>query len=348
MKDISIDGRLIGPDHPPYIIAEMSGNHNHDLDRAKLLITKAHEAGADAVKLQTYTADTITIRSDRPEFRVNEGLWEGRQLHDLYEEAHTPWDWHPVLFEHAKKVGITIFSSPFDPTAVEFLMDLGAPAFKVASAEITDFGLIEMMGKTGKPVIMSTGMATNEEILEAVNVLKSTGNENIIVLHCISAYPTPVSGLNLNRMTYLRDTLNVHIGLSDHSMGVMGGICSAVAGAVLLEKHFTLKREDGGVDSAFSLDIDELAELCRTVKEAHSSLGSAESEVTDTEAATRQFRRSLYFVKELKAGETITADAIRSIRPSNGLHPKHLKDVVGKVAAKAIPQGTPASWDDIV
>lgn len=345
MKDISINGRLIGPDHPPYIIAEMSGNHNHDLDRAKLLITKAHEAGADAVKLQTYTADTITIRSDRPEFLVNEGLWKGRQLHDLYQEAHTPWDWHPILFDHARDVGITIFSSPFDPTAVEFLLELGAPAFKIASAEITDFGLIEMIGRTGKPVIMSTGMATDEEIEEALNVLKGTGNENIIVLHCISAYPTPVAGLNLNRMRYLKEKLNVHIGLSDHSMGVMGGICASVAGAVLLEKHFTLKREDGGVDSAFSLDIDELAELCQSVKEAHSSLGSAKSEVTDTEVGTRQFRRSLYFVKDVRAGDEITADAIRSIRPSNGLHPKHLREVVGKKATQDIASGTPAAWD---
>lgn len=344
MKTININGRPIGPDYPPYVIAEMSGNHNHDLDRAKLLIAEAAKAGADAVKLQTYTADTITIRSERPEFRVKEGLWEGRQLHELYEEAHTPWDWHPILFDYAKELGITIFSSPFDPTAVDFLDGLGAPAFKVASAEITDFGLIEYVASKGKPVIMSTGMATDEEIEEAVAVFKATGNPDLIVLHCISAYPTPVDGLNLNRIGYLRDKLDVQIGLSDHSMGVMGGICSALAGAAVLEKHFTISREDGGVDSAFSLDVVELKELCDSVKLAHASLGTFQNEVTDTEVGTRQFRRSLYFVKDMKAGDIISEDSVRSIRPSNGLHPKHLRSLIGQIVSKDIPFGTPTEW----
>ena len=344
LSDILIAGRPVGPDHPPYVIAEMSGNHNHDFDRAKKLIDAAKEAGADAVKLQTYTADTITIQSDRPEFVVNEGLWKGRSLYELYEEAHTPWEWHAPLFEYAKDIGVAMFSSAFDETAIDLLEGLGAPAYKIASAEIVDWGLLEAVARTGKPVIVSTGMATDDEITDAVRVLREAGAKDIIVLHCISAYPTEVEDLNLRRIAYLEGKLGVHVGLSDHSMGVMGGVCAALAGAAVLEKHFTLNRADGGVDSAFSLNKEELAELCQKVREAHAALGDASNQLTKTEEGTRQFRRSLYFVKPLGKGEEITRDHIRSIRPGAGLLPRHLNELIGRKATADIASGTPTDW----
>lgn len=344
IPDIVIDGRPIGPVHPPYVIAEMSGNHNGDIERAKALIDAAKAAGADAVKLQTYTADTLTIPSSRPEFRINGGLWAGRTLHDLYREAHTPWAWHPELFAHARKTGITIFSSPFDDTAVELLQHLEAPAYKIASAEIVDWELLDAVARTGRPVIVSTGMATDTEIGEALGVLRAAGAHEIVLLHCISAYPTPLSEANLRRIPYLRERFGVHAGLSDHTMGIQAAQLAAALGASAVEKHFTLSRADGGVDSAFSLEKEELAAFTAALKEAHSALGSPDTEIAPSEEATLQFRRSLYFVKPLKKGETITRAHVRSIRPGMGLPPRHLCDVLGKQAAADISEGTPADW----
>lgn len=340
----AIAGRMIGPGHSPYVIAEMSGNHNGSLDRAKQLVQIARDAGADAVKLQTYTADTITIRSSRPEFIVQEGLWKGRQLHELYEEAHTPWAWHPELFQLAKKVGITIFSSPFDSTAVDMLEKLGAPAYKIASAEIVDLGLMEYVASKGKPVIVSTGMATDKEIGEAVEVLRSNGARDLLVLHCNSSYPTPLSDANLARIPFLAKKFDVLVGFSDHTMGTLAASIATALGCAAFEKHFTTNRADGGVDSDFSLDAGELKEYCDGAASAFASIGREDVEVSASEAGTRQFRRSLYFVEALKAGETITARHVRSIRPANGLHTRHLKELIGRKAASNIEAGTPTDW----
>jgi pseudaminic acid synthase len=341
----AIDGREIGPGHAPYVIAEMSGNHNGSLARARRLIEIARDAGADAVKLQTYTADTITIRSQRPEFIVKDGLWKDRQLHDLYQEAHTPWEWHAELFAYAKELGITIFSSPFDPTAVDLLVDLGAPAFKIASAEIVDYGLMEYVASKGKPVIVSSGMANDAEIGEAVNVLRSNGTKDLLVLHCNSGYPTPLHDANLARIPFLAEKFDVQVGFSDHTMGTLAASIATALGCAAFEKHFTTDRADGGIDSAFSLDAGELKEYCDAAKDAFASIGRADVEISESEAGTRQFRRSLYFVKALNAGEVVSASHVRSIRPANGLHPKHLKSLIGKRATTAIAEGTPAAWD---
>lgn len=343
-QPFAIDGRMIGPGHRPYVIAEMSGNHNGDLQRAKRLIEIASAAGADAVKLQTYTADTITIRSSRPEFMVQDGLWKGRQLYDLYEEAHTPWAWHPELFEHARSFGITIFSSPFDTTAVDLLESLNAPAFKIASAEIVDWGLMEYVASKGKPVIVSTGMATDTEIGEAVEILCSNGAKDLLVLHCNSGYPTPLSDANLSRIPYLAEKYDVLVGFSDHTLGTLAASIATALGCAAFEKHFTTDRADGGVDSAFSLDADELRAYCDGAREAFTSIGRTDVEVSESEAGTRQFRRSLYFVTPVTRGEIIGRHHLRSIRPANGLHPRHLKDLVGLRAKVDIAEGTPADW----
>jgi pseudaminic acid synthase len=340
----AIADRMIGPGNAPYVIAEMSGNHNGSLERAKQLIQIARNAGADAVKLQTYTADTITIRSNRPEFIVQEGLWKGRQLHDLYQEAHTPWSWHPELFEFAKEIGITIFSSPFDPSAVDLLETLGAPAYKIASAEIVDFGLMEYVASKGKPVIVSTGMATDKEIGEAIEVLRSNGARSLLVLHCNSSYPTPLSDANLARIPFLAEEFDVLVGFSDHTMGTLAASIATALGCTAFEKHFTNDRSEGGVDSAFSLDAAELKEYCDAAASAFASIGRDDVEVSASEAGTRQFRRSLYFVEALNAGEIITAQHVRSIRPANGLHTRHLKELVGRKAATNIEAGTPTAW----
>lgn len=329
----------------PYIIAEMSGNHNHDINRAKALIEAAAAAGADAVKLQTYRADTITIKSDRPEFRIPNGLWKGRTLYDLYEEAYTPWEWHAELFAHAKANNIAIFSSPFDATAVDFLADLGAPAYKIASPESIDWGLMEKVAGTGKPVILSTGMASNEEIGEAIEVLKSNGAGGIVVLHCISSYPAPTEQSHLRKIQRIAEKFDVLTGLSDHTMGVSVPVAAVALGAVMIEKHFTLKRADGGVDSAFSLEADELAELVRVTRSTFMALGDADADDIEAERMNRQFRRSIYFVADLPAGATIGPEHVKSIRPGLGLAPKHLREIIGRKTSAPIAYGTPTSWD---
>ncbi|MBL8589432.1 MAG: pseudaminic acid synthase [Methylobacteriaceae bacterium] len=345
MTSFKIGDREISRQAPPYIVAEMSGNHNHDIGRARALIDAAAKAGADAVKLQTYRADTITIRSDRPEFRIPGGLWKDRTLYELYEEAYTPWEWHGDLFAHARAKGIDIFSSPFDLTAVDFLAALDAPAYKIASPEAIDWGLMEKVAATGKPVILSTGMASNAEIGEAIEVLKSNGAGGIVVLHCISSYPAPTDQAHLAKIRRIAERFDVLTGLSDHTMGLEVPIAAVALGAVLIEKHFTLKRADGGVDSAFSLEAEELAELVRATRLAHQALGDPEADDIEAERMNRQFRRSIYFVADLPAGAEIRPEHVKSIRPGLGLPPKHLRDIVGRRTKAPIAYGTPTSWE---
>jgi N-acetylneuraminate synthase len=341
----SIAGRSIGSSHPPYVIAELSGNHNGDLGRAVRLIEIAKEAGADAVKLQTYTADTITIDHAGPGFVIEGGLWAGRKLHELYREAHTPWDWHPALFEHARNVGIACFSSPFDLSAIDFLERLGAPAYKIASFEIVDTPLIRHAARTGKPLVISTGMASSFEIADAVSAATDEGRGGVALLHCISGYPTPPEEANLAKIPALARMYDCPIGLSDHTLGVEAAIAAVALGAAIIEKHITLARADGGPDAAFSLEPDELAKLVKGVRTAFSALGSADYERAASEQGNMIFRRSLYVVQDIGAGETFTEANVRSIRPGYGLPPKHLPQVLGKHATRPIARGTPLSFD---
>ena len=342
---VSIAGRPIGPEHPPYVIAEMSGNHNGDIGRALALIDAAHAAGADAVKLQTYTADTITLDHDGPGFTVEGGLWHGRRLHDLYNEAHTPWEWHPRLFERARDLGITAFSSPFDPTAVAFLQSLDAPAYKVASFELVDTPLIARMAATGRPLIMSTGLASPTDIAEAVAAARAAGASQIVLLHCTSGYPTPPSQMHLRTLPHLGAAHGTLVGLSDHSMGTAVSVAAVALGACVIEKHFTLARADGGPDSAFSLEPDELARLTADCRAAWEALGSVHYGEVEAEAASRDHRRSLYVVADVARGEALTPANIRSIRPGFGLPPKHLGAVLGRTAARDLKRGQPLGWD---
>jgi len=342
---IAIAGRLIGPDQPPYVIAEMSGNHNGDIGRALALIDAAKAAGADAVKLQTYTADTITIDHDGPGFIVEGGLWDGRRLYELYQEAHTPWAWHEQLFAHAREIGIACFSSPFDPTAVAFLESLNAPAFKVASFEIVDTPLVAAMARTGRPLIVSTGLATPDDIAEAVAAARGAGASEIVLLHCTSGYPTPPSQMHLRTMMDLGAAHGALVGLSDHTMGTAVSVAAVALGACVIEKHFTLARADGGPDAAFSLEPDELARLVADCRAAWEALGSVHYEEVAAEAASRDHRRSLYVVADIRAGEPLTDQNIRSIRPGHGLAPKHWYEVLGRAAARDIKRGEPLAWD---
>jgi len=344
-RHIEIAGRPIGAEHPPYVIAELSGNHNGDIERALKLIELAKQAGADAVKLQTYTADTITIDHSGPGFTIEGGLWDGRKLYELYKLAHTPWDWHPILFEHARKVGITCFSSPFDPSAVDFLESLKAPAYKIASFEIIDTPLIRYAAKTGKPLIMSTGMAETDEIEDAVVAACSAGRDDVALLHCVSGYPTPVEEINLARIPALAAKHNCTVGLSDHTLGTEVAIVSVGLGATIIEKHFTLARADGGPDAAFSLEPQELAALVEGVRIAHAAVGREDYGHAVSEQPNTIFRRSLYVVQDIAAGAVLTNENVRSIRPGYGLAPKHLPDVLGRRARRAIARGTPMSFD---
>lgn len=339
---MTIAGRPIGRGHPPYLIAEMSGNHNGDLGRALALVEAAKEAGADAVKLQTYTADTITIAHDGPGFRLEGGLWGGRTLHDLYREAHTPWEWHAPLFERARALGLTIFSSPFDETAVELLEELDAPAFKIASFELIDLPLIRRAAQSGKPLIMSTGLATLGEIEEAV---AAAGDVPLALLHCVSGYPTPPEDCNLWTIPHLAECFGVTAGLSDHSQGIAVPVAAAVMGATVIEKHFTLSRADGGVDSAFSLEPAEFKAMAEAVRTATAAMGRVDYTVKPSEAGGRDYRRSLYVVADVEAGEPLTAANVRSIRPGFGMAPKHLPAVLGRRAARRLQRGEPLGWD---
>jgi N-acetylneuraminate synthase len=348
MIDIQIAGRSIGPGFPPYIIAEMSANHNGKIDTAFRIIEEAKKAGADAVKLQTYTADTITLNSDAEDFMVRGGLWDGRNLYDLYQEAHTPWDWHARLFEYARKQGITIFSSPFDSTAVDLLEELNTPAYKIASFEVVDLALIKYVASTGKPMIISTGMADAEEIQEAIDTARSGGCKELAILHCVSGYPAPAQDYNLRTIPDMINRYGLLTGLSDHTLDNTTAVTSVAMGASIIEKHFTLNRSGGGPDDSFSLNPADLAALCQGARTAWEAMGIVDYGYKSSEKGNVKFRRSLYFVKDLKAGDVITADAVRSVRPGYGLEPKYMDEVVGRVVSRSVTAATPVTRDSLI
>jgi pseudaminic acid synthase len=343
LDNLTINGREIGLSHPPYVIAELSANHNGSIETALKIIGEAKRAGADAVKLQTYRPDTITLDVDRPEFRISGGLWDGKSLYELYEEAHTPWEWHKTLFEHARKLGITIFSSPFDPTAVDLLESLGAVAYKIASFEAVDLPLIRYVASKGRPMIISTGMANETEIQEAVDAARSGGCRELALLHCVSGYPAPSAEYNLRTIPDMQARYETLVGLSDHTLDNTTAISSVAMGACIIEKHFTLDRNGGGPDDSFSLEPADLAALCRDTKTAWQALGKVDYGCKASERANVQFRRSLYFVKPLEAGDVITADTVRSVRPGYGIAPKHLPAVIGQRVKVAVQYGDPVT-----
>ncbi len=336
----------MGPGHRPYIIAEMSGNHNRSIDRAFEIVDAAAKSGADAIKLQTYTADTMTLNLNAPGFVINDpkSLWNGRQLYELYEEAHTPWDWHKPIIDRAAQHGMHCFSSPFDSTAVDFLESLGVPAYKIASFEMTDIPLVQKVAATGKPMIISTGMASVAEISETVAAARAAGAKDIILLKCTSTYPATPENTNLATIANMRETFGCAIGLSDHTMGVGVSVASVAMGACLIEKHFTLARADGGVDSAFSMEPQELAQLRVECDRAWQSVGQITYGGTKAEEASKQFRRSLYIAQDLKKGDALTVENLRAVRPGFGLPPQFLQILLGKNIARDLPAGTPADW----
>jgi N-acetylneuraminate synthase len=342
---ITIAGRRIAIDRAPYVIAEMSANHNGSIETAFKIIESAKQAGADAVKLQTYRPDTITLNCDAEDFRIRGGLWDGRTLYDLYQEAHMPWDWHAPLFAHARKLGITIFSSPFDSTAVDLLEDLNTPAYKIASFEAVDHALIKYVASTGKPMIISTGMADAEEIQQAIDAAREGGCQELAILHCVSGYPSPAEDYNLRTIPDMIRRFGLVTGLSDHTLDNTTAITSVAMGASIIEKHFTLDRNGGGPDDSFSLQPAELAALCKDTKTAWASLGRVDYGLKSSEQGNVKFRRSLYFVRNLKAGEVITADAVRSVRPGFGVAPKYLDAVVGKRVKNNTNANTPVLFD---
>lgn len=344
---ITIAGRDISAAHSPYIIAEVSANHNGKLDIALRLIEEAKKAGADAVKLQTYTADTITLNADTEDFQIHGGLWDGKTLYELYKGAHMPWEWHAPLFEHARKVGIPIFSSPFDRTAVDLLEDLNAPAYKIASFEAVDLPLIKYVASTGKPMIISTGMADAEEIQEAIDAARAGGCKELAILHCVSGYPAPAADYNLRTLPDMMQRFGLVTGLSDHTLDNTTAVTSVALGASIIEKHFTLDRSGGGPDDSFSLEPPELQALCRDSKTAWEALGQVDYGRKSSEQGNAQFRRSLYYVKPLKTGDVITADVIRSVRPGFGLPPKETEAIIGRKVVRDIAINTPVSFDDV-
>ncbi|WP_284744454.1 pseudaminic acid synthase [Amycolatopsis sp. RTGN1] len=347
MHDIRFGAHLIGPGHAPFVIAEMSGNHNGDLDRALQIIDAIAETGAQAVKLQTYRPDTITIDVDTPAFRIGDShsLWGGENLYKLYEKAHTPWEWHEPLFERARARGLEIFSSPFDPTAVELLESLGAPAYKIASSEIVDLPLVELCARTGKPLVISTGMANVAEIDAAVRTAREAGNDQLIVLGCTASYPASPSESNLRGLPLLAGLTQTLVGLSDHTPGIGAPVAAVALGAVAIEKHVTLARADGGVDSEFSLEPSELAALVTETHRAWEALGQAVLGPRESEKEGLRLRRSLYVVEDVKAGDEVTAANVRSIRPAGGLAPAEITKVVGRTFRVDAAKGTPLTWD---
>lgn len=345
--EISIAGRKIGAGHEPYVICEMSGNHNGSLERAMKLLEAAAATGADAIKMQSYTADTITIDHDGPGFTVEGGLWDGRTLYDLYGEAQTPFEWHAPLFERARELGVTLFSSPFDESAVDLLEELDAPAYKIASFEAVDLPLVAYVASKGKPMIISTGMANLDEIGEAVRTARENGCDEIVLLHCVSSYPAPDEQSNVRTVPDLGERFGVVSGLSDHTFGSAVAVASIALGGAVVEKHFTLARADGGPDSAFSLEPAEFTSLVEDCKRAWRALGRATYDLQGSESASIQFRRSLYVVRDVAAGEALSRENVRSIRPGQGLAPRHLPDVLGKNAARDLKRGEPLDWEAV-
>lgn len=342
--NITINGREIGPNSPPYIIAELSANHNGNIERAFKTIKAARDQGAHAIKIQTYTADTMTIDCDSEEFMIRGGLWDGYKLYDLYKWAETPFEWHKAIFDYAASIGITIFSTPFDETAVDLLESLNTPAYKIASFEATDLPLIRYVASKGKPMIMSTGMCSEEEIAEAVNTAREAGCKELVLLHCISSYPAPINQENLRQMPNLAARFNSLPGLSDHTLGTTASVAAVALGACVIEKHFTLSRQDKGPDSEFSLEPDELKRLCQETQDAWSALGRAGFKRQEAEEASKCFRRSVYFVRDMKAGQKITEADIRRIRPGYGLPPKHFDELLGRTVHEDVKRGTAVQW----
>lgn len=340
-EEIEIAGRAIGAEHPPYVICELSGNHNGSLDRALALVEAAAATGCDAIKLQTYTPDTLTIDCDREEFRIRGGLWDGYTLYDLYREAHTPFEWHEALFARARALGVTLFSTPFDETAADLLDDLGAPAFKIASFEVVDLALVAHVARKGKPMIVSTGLANLGEIEAAVTTARENGCEELVVLHCISSYPAPDDQSNLRTIPHLAEAFGVVGGLSDHTRGSAVSVAAVALGAAVIEKHFTLARADGGPDAEFSLEPDEFRRLCDECRAAWTALGRVHYDVKGAERGSVVFRRSLYAVADIAQGEAFTPRNVRSIRPGHGLAPRFLGEVLGARAKRAIAFGEP-------
>ena len=342
---IEIAGRRIGPDEPPYVICELSGNHNGSLDRALALLDAAAATGADAIKIQSYTPDTITLDMDGPDFTIEGGPWHGQRLYDLYGEAQTPFEWHEALFARARALGVTLFSTPFDLTAIDLLEGLDVPAYKIASFELVDLPLIAAVARCGKPMIMSTGMANQAEITAAVETATAQGNDQIVLLHCTSAYPAPIEEANIRTIPDLAQRFGVVAGLSDHTPGTAASVAAVALGACVIEKHFTLARADGGPDAAFSLEPHEFSALVADCKAAGQALGQVQYDLAGSEAGNIQFRRSLYVVTDLAKGQVISTDHVRSIRPGFGLAPRHLDAVLGKVARRDLKRGEPFGWD---
>ena len=344
---MKINNRPIGSNYPPYIIAELSANHNGSLDTALKIVEQAKLCGADAIKLQTYQADTITLDSRNEEFMIRGGLWDGQSLYELYEKAHMPWEWHKPLFDYAHQLGITIFSSPFDYTAVDLLEDLNAPAYKIASFEAVDLPLIKYVASTGKPMIISTGMADKDEISEAIQAAYDGGCKELAVLHCVSGYPAPAEDYNLRTIQDMMQSFNIPVGLSDHTLDNTTAIASIILGACVIEKHFTLNRNGGGPDDSFSLEPADLQHLCQRTKTAWQALGKVDYGRKSSEQGNAQFRRSLYFVKDMKAGDVIDESCIRSVRPGFGLAPKYYDELMGKTVKYNIIANSPTSMDVI-
>jgi N-acetylneuraminate synthase len=349
MKDIQFGKHVIGPGHAPFVIAEMSGNQNQSLDRALAIVEAAAEAGAHALKLQTYTADTMTIDVDTGEFFIDDpnSLWKGESLYRLYQRAYTPWEWHPPIFNRCRELGLVFFSTPFDPSAVDFLEELDVPCYKIASFENIDLSLIRKVAATGKPIILSTGMVTLAELDETVRAAREAGCRDLVLLKCTSSYPSDPKNSNLRTLPHLQRLFDCQVGLSDHTLGIGAAVASVALGATVVEKHFALSRDDGGVDAAFSLEPAELASLVVETGRAAQALGEVSYGITEQEKRSRSHRRSLYIVKDIEEGGVLTAENLRSIRPGLGLAPKYLEVVFGKRVIRSLKRGTPLSWDDL-
>lgn len=344
-QEIKIGNKIISPKNQIYIVAEMSGNHNMNFERAKEIVYRAKQAGADAVKIQTYTADTITLDCDNEYFQIKHGtLWDGETLYSLYQKAYTPWEWQKSLFEYAHEVGIEMFSSPFDQSAVEFLEEIGTSAYKVASFEINDIPLLRKVARTGKPIVIATGIAELTDIERAIKICLEEKNDQIILLKCTSAYPTPYDEVNINMLKTLRDTFGCLVGISDHTFGATVPILSVAMGGKMIEKHVTLKRSDGGTDAEFSMEMEEFEEMCKQVRMAEQAMGTSRYYLTDSQKMERHFSRSLFIAEDMEEGDTITEKNVRSVRPADGMHTMYFEDIVGKKVNRRLIKGTPMMW----